>query len=36
MWESEPAFTDLMTPLRIDLAVGNEGWRLVFSGGPIF
>jgi hypothetical protein len=24
------------TPLRIDLAVGNEGWRLVFSGGPIF
>ena len=24
------------TPLRIDLAVGNEGWRLVLSGGPIF
>jgi hypothetical protein len=26
----------LMTPLRIDLAVGNEGWRLVISSGPIF
>lgn len=26
----------LSTPLRIDLAVSNEGWRLVFSGGPIF
>jgi len=25
-----------MTPLRIDLAVGNEGWRLVISGGPVF
>jgi hypothetical protein len=25
-----------MTPLRVDLAVGNEGWRLVISGGPIF
>jgi hypothetical protein len=24
------------TPLRIDFAVGNEGWRLVLSGGPIF
>jgi len=24
------------TPIRIDLAVGNEGWRLVLSGGPIF
>jgi hypothetical protein len=26
----------LATPLRIDLAIGNEGWRLVLSGGPIF
>jgi hypothetical protein len=26
----------LATPLRIDFAVGNEGWRLVFAGGPIF
>jgi outer membrane translocation and assembly module TamA len=26
----------LATPLRIDLAVGNEGWRVVLSGGPIF
>jgi hypothetical protein len=26
----------LSTPLRIELAVGNEGWRLVLSGGPIF
>jgi outer membrane translocation and assembly module TamA len=24
------------TPLRVDFAVGNEGWRIVFSGGPIF
>jgi hypothetical protein len=24
------------TPIRIDFAVGNEGWRLVLSGGPIF
>jgi hemolysin activation/secretion protein len=24
------------TPLRIDFAVGNEGWRLVLSGGPGF
>jgi hypothetical protein len=24
------------TPLRIDFAIGNEGWRIVFSGGPIF
>jgi hypothetical protein len=24
------------TPLRIDLAVSNEGWRLVFSGSPPF
>jgi hypothetical protein len=24
------------TPLRIDFAVGNEGWRIVFSGGPVF
>ncbi len=26
----------LATPLRIDVAVGNEGWRIVFSGGPMF
>ena len=26
----------MATPLRIDLAFSNEGWRLVFSGGPIF
>ena len=26
----------LATPLRIDLAVSNEGWRIVFAGGPIF
>ena len=26
----------LATPLRIDFAVGNEGWRIVFSGGPVF
>jgi len=24
------------TPLRIDLAVSNEGWRIVFAGSPIF
>jgi hypothetical protein len=24
------------TPLRIDLAVSNEGWHVVFSGGPMF
>ncbi len=24
------------TPLRIDFAIGNEGWRMVFSGGPVF
>jgi len=24
------------TPLRIDFAIGNEGWRIVFSGGPVF
>jgi hypothetical protein len=24
------------TPLRVDFAVGNEGWRIVFSGGPVF
>jgi outer membrane translocation and assembly module TamA len=24
------------TLLRIDLAVGSEGWRLVFSAGPVF
>jgi hypothetical protein len=24
------------TPLRIDFAVSNEGWRVVFAGGPIF
>jgi hypothetical protein len=26
----------LATPVRVDFAVGNEGWRLVISGGPIF
>jgi hypothetical protein len=26
----------LSTPLRIDLAVGNEGWKLVFSGNAVF
>jgi len=26
----------MATPVRIDLAVGNEGWRIVFAGGPIF
>jgi outer membrane protein assembly factor BamA len=26
----------LSTPLRIDVAVSNEGWRLVFSGSPPF
>jgi len=26
----------LSTPLRIDLAVGNEGWRVVMSAGPVF
>lgn len=26
----------LSTPLRVELAVGNEGWRLVLSGGPAF
>jgi len=26
----------IATPLRVDLAVGNEGWRFVVSGGPIF
>jgi outer membrane translocation and assembly module TamA len=26
----------MATPLRVDLAVGNEGWRIVFSGGPVF
>ncbi len=24
------------TPLRIDLAVGNEGWKLAFSGNAVF
>jgi hypothetical protein len=24
------------TPIRIDMAISNEGWRLVLSGGPIF
>jgi hypothetical protein len=24
------------TPLRVDFAIGNEGWRMVFSGGPSF
>jgi len=24
------------TPLRLDFAVGNEGWRMVLSGGPPF
>jgi hypothetical protein len=24
------------TPLRVDFAIGNEGWRIVFSGGPVF
>jgi hypothetical protein len=24
------------TPLRVDFAVGNEGWRIVVSGGPVF
>jgi hypothetical protein len=26
----------MATPLRVDFAVSNEGWRLVLSGGPIF
>ena len=26
----------IATPLRVDLAVGNEGWRLVLSSGPVF
>lgn len=26
----------LVTPLRIDLAVGNEGWKLVFGGDAVF
>jgi hypothetical protein len=26
----------MATPLRVDFAVGNEGWRIVLSGGPIF
>lgn len=26
----------LATPLRVDFAVGNEGWRIVISGGPPF
>ena len=26
----------LATPLRIDFAVGNEGWKLVMAGGPVF
>jgi hypothetical protein len=26
----------MATPLRLDLAFSNEGWRLVFAGGPIF
>jgi outer membrane translocation and assembly module TamA len=24
------------TPLRIDLAHGNEGWKVVFSGNAVF
>ncbi len=24
------------TPLRVDFAVGNEGWKIVFSGGAVF
>ena len=26
----------MATPLRMDFAIGNEGWRLVLSGGPVF
>ena len=26
----------LSTPLRIELAVGNEGWKVVFSGDAVF
>jgi outer membrane translocation and assembly module TamA len=26
----------MATPLRIDFAVSNEGWRIIFAGGPIF
>ncbi len=26
----------MATPLRVDFAIGNEGWRIVFAGGPIF
>ena len=26
----------IATPLRVDVAVGNEGWRFVISGGPVF
>jgi hypothetical protein len=26
----------IATPLRVDVAVGNEGWRLAVSGGPVF
>ena len=26
----------MTTPLRLDVAFGNEGWKLVFSGGAVF
>ena len=26
----------MATPVRLDVAVGNEGWRIVLSGGPVF
>jgi outer membrane translocation and assembly module TamA len=26
----------ISTPLRVDFAVGNEGWNLVISGSAVF
>jgi hemolysin activation/secretion protein len=26
----------LATPLRVDFAVGNEGWQIIIAGGPVF
>ena len=31
------AFTGLRsTPLRLEFAIGNEGWQIVFAGDAIF
>ena len=37
MWGIGIRFHGLIsTPLRLDVAVGNEGWKLVISGSAAF